>query len=84
MNETHSPSLPLWCKVTLTIYWLLVPVWMLLGLFVLAMGPCPAFSSNTDCEWSRAEELWNFPISQIASVVVGILLWQLLRRLFAK
>ena len=84
MSEYDPPSLPLWCKVILTIYWLLVPFWMLLGLFVSAMGPCPAFSSNIDCNWSRAEELWHFPVSQIASVVVGILLWQLFKRLFAK
>ena len=84
MNDSEPPSLPLWCRVLLTIYWLLVPLWMLAGLFVSVLGPCPAFSGNTDCEWRRTEELWHFPLSQIASVVLGILLWQLLRRFFAK
>ncbi len=54
-------------------------LWCAGNVFVRLMGPCPAFSSNTTCDWSRAYELWLFPGSQIAFALVGYGLMRLAR-----
>jgi hypothetical protein len=50
------------------------------GMYVRFMGPCPAFSSNTNCYWSPEQRFWIFPGSQIAIFAVGILLARYVRR----
>ena len=84
MSTYSARTLPLWAKILLTIYWLLVPIWCLGHLFVYAMGPCPAFSSNTVCEWSAVKELWHFPGAQLLSIGSGLSLWLGFRRFFAR
>jgi hypothetical protein len=56
---------------SIIIYLFLGLIWCFGNMFVWWMGPCPAFSSNTVCEWSRLKELWHFPISQIAYLAIG-------------
>ncbi|WP_156140978.1 hypothetical protein [Sphingomonas sp. 37zxx] len=62
------------------VYGILGTLWCLGNVFVRWMGPCPAFSSKTDCYWSEAHKLWLFPASQIAFVVIGYLLFKLAQR----
>ena len=51
------------------------------NLFVWSMGPCPAFSSNTVCEWGSLKKFWLFPGSELAAVVVGIGFFKVIKRL---
>ena len=57
-----------WFSVSLAVIWSLGNGWVSL------MGPCPAFSSNTDCVWTEAEENWFWPYSQLLALGVLIVL----------
>jgi hypothetical protein len=57
-----------WFSVLLAILWSLGNGWVAL------MGPCPAFSSNTDCVWTESEEKWFWPHSQL--LALGILIFE--------
>jgi hypothetical protein len=70
-----------WVKLGLAFYAFVGLLYSLGGMFVRYMGPCPAFSSNTDCYWSPAKEMWLFPGSQLTVIGVGIVLFIVARRL---
>lgn len=72
MNGRAERKVPLWVKLAAIAYGFVGTLYCLGGMFVRVMGPCPAFSSETDCGWSPFEEFWAFPGAQIAFVLVGI------------
>ena len=82
--SSRRPELKSWAAYGFMAYLLFGTFWSLGGLYVRAMGPCPAFSSNAECEWSAAYKLWLFPLSQIAFVAVGYVLLRLARKWAAK
>ncbi|MBD3734513.1 MAG: hypothetical protein IE934_17595 [Sphingopyxis sp.] len=61
------------------IYMILGSLWCIGNLWVWFIGPCPAFSSNTECNWSRGYVLWLFPFSQLAFLMFGYLLLRIAR-----
>jgi hypothetical protein len=70
-------SVPVWVQIV-SIGYLLIGSFLSVGnLFVWFMGPCPAFSSNTECHWSSGYTFWLFPGSQLtfASTATAILLF---------
>lgn len=74
MTAPGSYDLPFWARA-LILLWLIGGLLLSLGnLFVWVMGPCPAFSSNTVCEWSEARAFWLFPGSQLTAVIGFVLL----------
>ena len=72
MSEGSDSEYPKWATVGCLLYIFIGALWSLGNLFVWMMGPCPAFSSNTICEWSATKRIWLFPGSQLAFVVVGV------------
>jgi hypothetical protein len=83
MSSFDHPEMPRWAHAGCLIYALAGSLFCLGNFFVWWMGPCPAFSSNTNCSWSQARELWYFPISQLTFVTVGILMLRLFRKIAA-
>ena len=80
MSTSPPARLVWWARLGFAFY-LVVGIFVAGGnLFVRVMGPCPAFSSNTVCSWSRAEELWLFPVSQMVVLGFGIAFGMLVRR----
>ncbi|WP_230292780.1 hypothetical protein [Croceicoccus sp. Ery5] len=80
----HHPTLPLWAKAIVALLILAAIAWSLGHLFVWQMGICPAFSSNTACEWSTMEKFWHFPGSQLTALTVVVGSIALLRKAFAQ
>lgn len=70
------PDITGWARVGCFTYLVLGLLWCVGNVFVRMMGPCPAFSSNASCEWSRGYELWLFPGSQIVIVGIGYALFR--------
>lgn len=77
-DEVTEP--PAWVPFGCCTYMILGLLFCLWSGFVRWMGPCPAFSSNTNCHWSRAYELWLFPVPQAAYLTIGILLMIFVKR----
>ncbi len=77
-------ELPEWAIGLFAVYIVVALIWSLLNFFVWWMGPCPAFSSNTDCEWTTFKTLWHFPLTQVVAVLLGILLLFFLRKKFGR
>jgi hypothetical protein len=76
MSEGDDP-LRGWTGLGCVTYLLLGTIYCAGNAFVWFLGPCPAFSSSTVCDWSTAYELWLFPLSQLAFLTIGIglMLW---------
>ena len=72
-----------WASIGCFAYVVLGGLWAAGNSFVRMMGPCPAFSSNTDCSWTAAERFYYFPGSLIAYLLVGFGL-AFLRKKFVK
>ncbi len=71
---------PWWFHGLVILYIAAAMIWGLGNLFVYMMGPCPAFSSNTVCEWSSLKSFWHFPGSQILSICLGFALFVPLKK----
>ena len=80
MSFVEKPDMPLWARALVLMLVVGGALFSLGNLFVWIMGPCPAFSSNTVCEWSQAKTFWHFPVSQIATVIVIVLFERMLRK----
>ena len=78
MSDAQHPP-PLWVRALLLMYLFAAPLWCLGNLYVSMLGPCPAFSSNTQCEWSAFERAWYFPLSQLIALALWIPLRQILK-----
>ena len=84
MSDNASSEAPRWARAGCLVYLLFGTFWCLGNMFVWSMGPCPAFSSNTVCEWSTFKTFWYFPGSQIVFVFIGLVLLKTLNKLSKK
>lgn len=80
----EAKEMPEWAGAILGLFTVAAVIWSIGNLFVWFMGPCPAFSSNQSCEWSQTKELWYFPGSQIATLIMVIAAVKVFRKAFSK